>query len=72
MIDEVVREKGRNFQFEGSSIHYLVGDAIKRNYNLLLASAKLRKKIHFLTEADRIEEVKTAENVELEIMENYY
>jgi hypothetical protein len=42
MIEEIMKKKGRNFQFEGLSIHYLVGDAIKRNYNLLLSSVRRR------------------------------
>jgi hypothetical protein len=42
MIETVIKEKGRNFQHEGFSVHYFVGDIIKRNYDLLLKSAMSR------------------------------
>lgn len=42
MIESVIKEKGRNFQYEGFSIHYFVGDIIKRNYKLLIESAMKR------------------------------
>ena len=35
MVDQIIREKGRNFQYEGNSVYYIVGDIIKRNYNFL-------------------------------------
>lgn len=35
MVDQIVRAKGRQFQHEGNSVYYLVGDIIKRNYNFL-------------------------------------
>lgn len=42
LIETVIKEKGRNFQHEGFSVHYFVGDIIKRNYDLLLQSAMKR------------------------------
>ena len=36
VIDHTIAMKGRNYTFEnGQSIYYFVGDAFKRNYNLL-------------------------------------
>jgi len=42
MIETVIKERGRNFQHEGFSVHYFVGDIVKRNYELLLKSAMKR------------------------------
>ena len=35
MVDQIIRTKGRQFQHEGNSVYYLVGDIVKRNYNFL-------------------------------------
>ena len=35
LINYVVSIKGREYQFEGVSIHYFIGDVIKRNYERL-------------------------------------
>ena len=35
MVDQIIRTKGRHFQYDGNSVYYLVGDIIKRNYNFL-------------------------------------
>jgi hypothetical protein len=41
MIEEIIKNKGRFYQFEGNvSIYYFVGDIFKRNYNLLYESIR--------------------------------
>ena len=39
----MVSIKGRDYQFEGVSIHYFIGDVIKRNYSKLSESILMRR-----------------------------
>ena len=44
LINYVVSVKGRDYQFEGLSIHYFIGDVIKRNYEKLSELMLMRRR----------------------------
>lgn len=43
VVEEIVAIKGKNYQINGFSVHYLVGDAIKRNYQKLYESMRINQ-----------------------------
>jgi hypothetical protein len=72
IIESVIEEKGRNFQYEGLSIHYFVGDLIKRNYNLLIESVMRRRRVFQGVRTEEVQKGEEEENVNLEVLESFY